>query len=205
MIVHPTTGHPAAIGPPGRPAQDARHYGGRGELLVSERGREADVERPRPDPHEQCDGEVAQLVQEHEQSEAEDHDEPGQWLPLTACARAGRTARAQSLLRRNSVTKNSKTLRTSRKIAAASSGALSLSPPLRRRWKSTITFVASLHEATSAATASAYSVGHQLLTTVWNIALAAVLVAVAFGRSGGKRLVEESSTRARELRAAPPA
>ena len=65
--------------------------------------------------------------------------------------------------------------------------------------------VASLHEATSAATASAYSIGHQLLATVWNIALAAVLVAVAFGRSGGKRLVEESSTRARELRAAPPA
>jgi uncharacterized membrane protein YbhN (UPF0104 family) len=65
--------------------------------------------------------------------------------------------------------------------------------------------VASLHEATSAATASAYSVGHQLLSTVWNIALAAVLVAVAFGRSGGKRLVEDSSARARELRAAPPA
>lgn len=65
--------------------------------------------------------------------------------------------------------------------------------------------VASLHEATSAATASAYSVGHQLLSTVWNIALATALVAVAFGRSGGKRLVEESSARARELRAVPPA
>jgi hypothetical protein len=60
--------------------------------------------------------------------------------------------------------------------------------------------VASLHEATSAANASAYSVGHQLLSTVWNIALAAVLVAVAFGRSGGKQLVGESSARARELR-----
>jgi uncharacterized membrane protein YbhN (UPF0104 family) len=65
--------------------------------------------------------------------------------------------------------------------------------------------VASLHEATSAATASAYSVGHQLLSTVWNIALAAVLVAAAFGRSGGKRLVEESSTRAKELRTTPRA
>lgn len=65
--------------------------------------------------------------------------------------------------------------------------------------------VASLHEVASASTASAYSVGHQLLSTVWNIALAALLVAVAFGRSGGKRLVEESSTRARELRTAPPA
>lgn len=63
--------------------------------------------------------------------------------------------------------------------------------------------VAALHEATSAATASAYSIGQQLLTTVWNIVLAAVLVAAAFGRSGGKRLVEESSARARELQAEP--
>jgi hypothetical protein len=36
-----------------------------------------------------------------------------------------------------------------------------------------------------------------LLTTVWDI----VLVAAAFGRSGGKRLVERSSARARELKA----
>jgi uncharacterized membrane protein YbhN (UPF0104 family) len=61
--------------------------------------------------------------------------------------------------------------------------------------------VASLHEATSAATASAYSIGQQLLTTVWNVVLAAVLVAFAFGRSGGKQLIEESSTQARELQA----
>lgn len=46
-------------------------------------------------------------------------------------------------------------------------------------------------------------VAHQLLSAVWNIALAAALGAAAFGRSGGKRLVEESSTGARELRAAP--
>jgi hypothetical protein len=52
--------------------------------------------------------------------------------------------------------------------------------------------VASLHEATDAATASAYSIGQQLLTTVWSFVLTAVLVAAAFGRSGGKRLVEES-------------
>jgi uncharacterized membrane protein YbhN (UPF0104 family) len=65
--------------------------------------------------------------------------------------------------------------------------------------------VASLHEATSAATASAYSIGQQLLTTVWNIVLAVILVVVAFGRSGGKRLVEESSARARELQAEPRA
>jgi uncharacterized membrane protein YbhN (UPF0104 family) len=63
--------------------------------------------------------------------------------------------------------------------------------------------VASLHEVTNAATASAYSIGQQLLTTVWNIVLAAVLVVAAFGRSGGKRLVEESSARARELQAEP--
>jgi uncharacterized membrane protein YbhN (UPF0104 family) len=61
--------------------------------------------------------------------------------------------------------------------------------------------VASLHEAADAATASAYSIGQQLLTTAWNIILAVVLVAVVFGRSGGKRLVEESSARARDLQA----
>jgi uncharacterized membrane protein YbhN (UPF0104 family) len=65
--------------------------------------------------------------------------------------------------------------------------------------------VASLHEFTSAANASAYSITQQLLTTVWNIVLAAILVAVAFGRSGGKQLVEESSARARELQAEPRA
>lgn len=57
--------------------------------------------------------------------------------------------------------------------------------------------VASLHHAT----ASAYSIGNQLLTIVWNFVLAAVLVAAAFGRSGGKRLVQQSSARARELKA----
>lgn len=61
--------------------------------------------------------------------------------------------------------------------------------------------VASLHDATDPATASAYSIGNQLLTTVWDIVLAAVLVAAAFGRSGGRRLVEQSSARARELKA----
>jgi uncharacterized membrane protein YbhN (UPF0104 family) len=65
--------------------------------------------------------------------------------------------------------------------------------------------VASLHEATSPATASAYSIGQQLLTTVWNIVLAAMLVAAAFGRSGGKRLVEESTARAREGQGEPRA
>ena len=61
--------------------------------------------------------------------------------------------------------------------------------------------VASLHDATTAATASAYSIGNQLLTTVWNIVLAAILVAAAFGRSGGRRLVEQASASAKELKA----
>jgi hypothetical protein len=61
--------------------------------------------------------------------------------------------------------------------------------------------VASLHDATNAATASAYSIGNQLLMTVSDILLAAVLVTAAFGRSGGKRLVEQSFARARELKA----
>jgi uncharacterized membrane protein YbhN (UPF0104 family) len=61
--------------------------------------------------------------------------------------------------------------------------------------------VASLHEATSSATASAYSVGHQLLSTVWNIVLAAALLAAAFGPERGRRLLVESSAEARELQA----
>jgi uncharacterized membrane protein YbhN (UPF0104 family) len=63
--------------------------------------------------------------------------------------------------------------------------------------------VASLHEFTSAATASAYSITQQLVTTVWNIVFATIMVAVAFGRSGGKQLVEDASARARELHAEP--
>jgi hypothetical protein len=54
-------------------------------------------------------------------------------------------------------------------------------------------------------TASAYSIRQRLLTTVWNIGVAAVFVAVAFGRWGGKRLVEESTARAREPQAEPRA
>jgi uncharacterized membrane protein YbhN (UPF0104 family) len=63
--------------------------------------------------------------------------------------------------------------------------------------------VASLHEATSSATASAYSVGHQLLSTVWNIVLAAALLAAAFGPERGRLLLVESSAEARELQAHP--
>ncbi len=81
-------------------------------------------------------------------------------------------------------------------VASLTPGAVGISQALH---------VASLHEVTTAATASAYSIGQQLLTTAWNVVLAVVLVAIAFGRSGGKRLVEESSARARELSAEPRA
>jgi uncharacterized membrane protein YbhN (UPF0104 family) len=63
--------------------------------------------------------------------------------------------------------------------------------------------VASLHEVTTAANASAYSIGQQLLTTAWNIILAVILVGFAFGRSGGKQLVADSSTQARQLQSEP--
>ena len=56
------------------------------------------------------------------------------------------------------------------------------------------------HEDVDRATAIAYSAGQQLITTAWNVSLAVVLVAIAFGWAGGKRLVadsyEEAKTRA---------
>jgi len=55
--------------------------------------------------------------------------------------------------------------------------------------------------SSSSAAASAYSIGNQLLTTAWNIAFAAAVVAAAFGRAGGRRLVAQSSAGARELNA----
>jgi len=45
--------------------------------------------------------------------------------------------------------------------------------------------VASLRDVTSSANANAYSVAHQLLTTVWSIVLAAVILGVAFGPAAG--------------------
>jgi hypothetical protein len=60
--------------------------------------------------------------------------------------------------------------------------------------------VASLHGATGSANAAAFSIGQQLLVTVWNILLAVVFVVLAFGRAGG-RLVADSYAQARaELR-----
>jgi hypothetical protein len=52
--------------------------------------------------------------------------------------------------------------------------------------------VAALDSVTDSATATAYSLGQQLAITAWNIAFAIVLVAWAFGWSGGKILVEQS-------------
>ncbi|HVP75778.1 MAG TPA: lysylphosphatidylglycerol synthase transmembrane domain-containing protein [Gaiellaceae bacterium] len=58
--------------------------------------------------------------------------------------------------------------------------------------------VASLHDATSSATASAYSVGQQLLATAWNVVLALVFLGAAFGWAGARRLVKQSLGGARE-------
>jgi uncharacterized membrane protein YbhN (UPF0104 family) len=55
--------------------------------------------------------------------------------------------------------------------------------------------VASLRDVTSSANANAYSVAHQLLTTVWSILLAAVILGVAFGPSAG-RLVAQAYAQA---------
>jgi uncharacterized membrane protein YbhN (UPF0104 family) len=60
--------------------------------------------------------------------------------------------------------------------------------------------VASLHGTTSAATAGAYSVGQQLLTSVWDIVLAVVLVGAAFGRTAGRQLFADSYREARNAK-----
>jgi uncharacterized membrane protein YbhN (UPF0104 family) len=52
--------------------------------------------------------------------------------------------------------------------------------------------VASLNGVTSAANATAYSVAQQLVTTAWNIIFGIIMVAWAFGWSGGRSLVEQS-------------
>jgi uncharacterized membrane protein YbhN (UPF0104 family) len=58
--------------------------------------------------------------------------------------------------------------------------------------------VASLNGIASPTDATAYSVAQQLVTTCWNIILAIVLMAWAFGWSGGKSLVSTSYTGAKE-------
>ncbi|MBS1679315.1 MAG: UPF0104 family protein [Actinobacteria bacterium] len=46
--------------------------------------------------------------------------------------------------------------------------------------------------STGTATATAYSISQQLVTTAWNVVFAVVLVSWVFGWSGGKQLVESS-------------
>jgi uncharacterized membrane protein YbhN (UPF0104 family) len=51
---------------------------------------------------------------------------------------------------------------------------------------------AALSDSTSAATATAYSISQQVVTSAWNVLLAVVLVSWVFGWSGGRALVESS-------------
>ncbi len=65
--------------------------------------------------------------------------------------------------------------------------------------------VLSLKGVTSSANATAYSVSQQLVTTGWDILFAIVLLAWAFGWSGGRSLVTKSYGEARERAAAESA
>ena len=58
--------------------------------------------------------------------------------------------------------------------------------------------VLSLKGITSSANATAYSVAQQLVTTIWSILFAIVLLVRAFGWSGGKTLVKQSYSEAKE-------
>lgn len=57
---------------------------------------------------------------------------------------------------------------------------------------------------TDAATATAYSISQQLVTTAWNLVFAVIMVSWAFGWSGGKALVgssyEDAKVRSREMK-----
>jgi uncharacterized membrane protein YbhN (UPF0104 family) len=57
---------------------------------------------------------------------------------------------------------------------------------------------ASLSDVTDPTTAAAYSLGQQLIVTAWNQVFAIVLLVSAFGWTGGKQLVRESYTQAKE-------
>jgi uncharacterized membrane protein YbhN (UPF0104 family) len=61
--------------------------------------------------------------------------------------------------------------------------------------------VASLNGITSAENATAYSVAQELVTTAWNLLFAIVLMAWAFGWSGGKQLVGGAYAEAKEKQA----
>jgi uncharacterized membrane protein YbhN (UPF0104 family) len=56
----------------------------------------------------------------------------------------------------------------------------------------------SLSSVTTTANATAYSLGQQLIVTAWNCVLALVLVVWVFGWTGGKQLVGQSYTGAKE-------
>jgi uncharacterized membrane protein YbhN (UPF0104 family) len=58
--------------------------------------------------------------------------------------------------------------------------------------------VVALQDYTDADTATAYSIGQQLVTTAWNMAFAIALAVWVFGWTGGKSLVTESYTGAKE-------
>jgi uncharacterized membrane protein YbhN (UPF0104 family) len=57
---------------------------------------------------------------------------------------------------------------------------------------------ASLADVTSPETATAYSLGQQIIVTAWNVVFATVLVIWVFGWTGGKQLVGQSYTDAKE-------
>jgi uncharacterized membrane protein YbhN (UPF0104 family) len=61
--------------------------------------------------------------------------------------------------------------------------------------------VASLSGVTDSATATAYSVAQQLVSTAWHLLMAIVLVIWAFGWGGGKTLVQQSYAEAKETAA----
>ncbi len=58
--------------------------------------------------------------------------------------------------------------------------------------------VVALQDYTDAETATAYSIGQQLVTTAWNMIFAIALVCWVFGWTGGRLLVTESYTGAKE-------
>lgn len=55
-----------------------------------------------------------------------------------------------------------------------------------------------LESYTSTTTATAYSLGQQLITTAFNVGFAVVLICMVFGWSGGSKLVKDSYTDAKE-------
>jgi glycosyltransferase 2 family protein len=55
-----------------------------------------------------------------------------------------------------------------------------------------------LDSYTSSTTATAYSVGQQLVTTAFNVTFAVILICVVFGWSGGSKLVRDSYADAKE-------